>query len=365
MIKKYRIGIVGFAQMHVLEIVKAFNSLPEKVEWVGGADIEPAVPSISNASGTRKKNLEMASKMCPLPAIYDDYRRVIKEKPDIIILCCENSLHGKIAEEILLQGIHVIVEKPMATTLEDALKMARAAKEGKAVLIVNWPVAWWPAVHLVAELAKKDVIGEIFKFHYRNRDSFGPFSYGQNMTDFEKSKEWWYQSEAGGGAMLDYCCYGCSLSRWILGKKPVSAFGLKMNVGSRFSDVDDYSAMTVLYQDAVAILEGSWATCSGGGIPNGPVLFGNKGTIVSDRYSNQVKIFTKRHSVEPDEILEAQPLPGNRNNVAKEIFNHLETGEALYPILDLQVNLDAMAALDAGIRSARTGKLEKVGEVIL
>lgn len=43
--KKYRIGLVGFAHMHVLGQIKPFLSMPERVEWIGASDIKPMVES--------------------------------------------------------------------------------------------------------------------------------------------------------------------------------------------------------------------------------------------------------------------------------------------------------------------------------
>lgn len=43
--KKYRIGLVGFAHMHVLDQIKPFLSMPERVEWIGASDIKPMVES--------------------------------------------------------------------------------------------------------------------------------------------------------------------------------------------------------------------------------------------------------------------------------------------------------------------------------
>ncbi len=360
---RFRIGVIGFAQMHVVTLVKSFAAHPERVEWVGAADIEPLVEGLSSISGTRKSNMAAVLKICGLDTNFDDYREVISRKPDIIIVCAENYIHGKLCCEILEQGINVVLEKPMAMTLADSLMMARSAKDGGAKLIVNWPVAWWPSFYLAEGLARKGAAGRIFKFHYRNRDSLGPYCYGtQVMPDNEKKLEWWYQKEPGGGAMLDYCCYGCSLSRWIVGEKPVAAFAMKANVMSQFAQVEDYATMIVKYPVAFALLEGSWATLSGGGVSNGPVIFGDAGTIVSDRYSSQVRVYNKLHGTEPDAVYDAPPLPAGRDNIANEVFHHFDTGDALHPLIDLPVNIDAMAALDAGIKSSESGKLEPVAD---
>ena len=97
--------------------------------------------------------------------------------------------------------------------------------------------------------------GKVFKFTYRNNASTGPFGYGQGLTDAEKGDEWWHMEAAGGGAFLDYCCYGACMASWFLGQRPTAAYGLKANFASQYGDAEDYGAVMARYPEAVAILE--------------------------------------------------------------------------------------------------------------
>ncbi len=354
--KKYRIGLIGFAHSHMGDNVRSFAGLD--VEWVASADIKPLVEPINDSMGTRYGIMNFINEKLGIKKIYDDFRQMLNENEmDIALVCCENAFHGYVCEEILRRGIHVIVEKPMATTMGDTLRIAQAAKDGNAKIIVNWPYTWWPGVRKAHELCEAGEIGKIFKITYRNADSLGPLSYGQQVTDYEKGFEWWHQAEAGGGALLDYCCYGACMSRWFLGTSPISAYGMKANFNSHYGNAEDYATITVRYPEAVSIVEGSWTTLSTG-IPNGPIVYGLEGTLVVD--GPEVRIYKTRHKTEPDKVFVADPLPENRNTLGKEVLHHLETGEALHPTLDLPVNLDAMSILDAGIRSAQSGKMENV-----
>jgi predicted dehydrogenase len=75
-----------------------------------------------------------------------------------------------------------------------------------------------------------------------------------------------------------------------------------------------------------------------------------------------VEVYTTRgYSLgKPDQVVEGEPLPKDRTTLAQEFIHHLETGEPLHPTLDMMQNLEVMAILDAGIRSAASGKLELV-----
>lgn len=363
--KKYKIGIVGFAHMHILDQIKSFIAMPERVEWLGGADVKPLVQPESHESSTRGFNMETCRKECPLPRIFDDYRDLLDLQPDIVLVDCENAFNGIVIPEVLMRGIHVIVEKPLAYSMEHAMAIQRASRIGNAVAVTNWPTTWEPAIRLGQKLVSEGVIGKVYRFQFRNPDSLGPFSYGQQMTDRELGLEWWHQTAAGGGSLLDYCSYGSVLSRWYLGVKPVSAYGLKANFDHRFGDAEDYAAIMVRFPEAVAFLEGTWNTISSG-YPSGPIVWGTEGALIveNDDHGNasRVCIYRDRYSTTPSEVfnLDDYPLPEGRANLAEEVFHHLETGEPLHPTLDLSTNLDAVSILDAGIRSSQSLKMELV-----
>ena len=354
--KKYRIAAIGFAHVHMDSTLRLFAECKDKIEFVAAADIKPKVPSESNEGGTRYTQLNKAIEHYGFKK-YDDYEKLLDENQyDIALVCAENVFHPEVMEKILRKGIHVVVEKPLAMTMEGALRIERASRETGAKVITNWPTAWYPAVRKAKELVDSGEIGKLFKFYYRNQDSLGPFSYGQNMTDIEKGREWWYQADTGGGAMLDYCCYGACMSCWFIGKAPEASYGLRANFNSPFGSADDYSTITVRFPDSVAILEGSWTTVSSG-VPNGPLLYGLEGTMVA-RLNGDVEIYKTRHSETPDKIIKADPLPAGRETLAKETLHHLDTGEPLFSMLDLPVNMAATAILDTGARSAKSGKIE-------
>ncbi len=360
--------------MHVNALLDEFARLPS-IEWVGCADTVPAVPSISTKESTRAANLKRAIEVTKIPRRYDDYRVMLeREKPDIVIFCPENAQHAEVAEAAAQAGAHLVTEKPMAATLADAQRMARAARSNKVELMVNWPTTWSPAIRAVKELVAQGVIGSLWEVKWRNGASLGPLAYGtgaNEVTDKEKAAEWWHHSAAGGGALLDYCCYGACLSRWYIDQAPVSAMGMEANVASPYGDAEDNAVITVQFPKAIAILEGTWSTWHTG-TPHGPVLFGTRGTLVVANHADPktggptqaVEVYTSRgYAGAPDRLVFGEPLPSGRATPAEEFLHHLNTGDPLHPTLQVEHNLGVMAILDAGIRSASTGAREPVQAV--
>jgi predicted dehydrogenase len=265
-------------------------------------------------------------------------------------------------ENILRRGIHVVVEKPLAADMKGALRINRASGESGAKVITNWPSAWYPGIRTAKKLVDAGAVGKVFKFNFRNADSQGPFSWGQNLSNREKNREWWYKTDSGGGAMLDYCCYGACMSCWFINSLPQAAYGLKANFDSPYGSADDFSAIAVRFPNAVAMLEGSWTTVNSG-VPNGPIVYGLEGTLVV-RQNGDVEVYKKRFTEIPDEIIKGDPLPKGRENLAEETLHHLDTGEPLFPMLDLPLNMAAMSILDAGARSSISGKMEIINDGI-
>ncbi|MDQ1316962.1 MAG: hypothetical protein QG588_611, partial [Candidatus Poribacteria bacterium] len=104
---------------------------------------------------------------------------------------------------------------------------------------------------------------------------------------------------------------------------------------------------------AMGILEGTWTTWDHG-VSSGPIVYGTTGTLIVE---GAVRV-ERGHG--QNTIFKPEPIPEGRHQVSWEFIHHLETGEPLHPTLEMNFNLQAMAILDAGVRSANSGKLETV-----
>ena len=367
MAKRYRVGIIGFGHMHINNVAPLYAQHPQ-VEMIACADTVPDRPELHEARYTRAWNLKNAMANLGIPRAYDDYREMLeKEQCDIIICCSENARHCEVVEACAAAGANVCVEKPMAMSLSHALRMARACQAAGTTMIVNWPLTWSPAARKVKALVAEGVIGSVLEVKWRGGHT-GPLGPGAihagvskeaaPMTGVERGATWWHQAAAGGGAMLDYCCYGAMVSRWYIGEQAIAAVGLKANLDSHWGDAEDNAAMIVRFPRAMGLFEGSWTTWDHG-VPPGPIVYGTRGTLVVEaREGNPVVRLERGHG--QTTIYDAEPLPEGRQQVAEELIHHLETGEPVHPTLEMMFNLEVMAILDAGLRSARSGKLETV-----
>jgi len=369
MAKTYRVALIGFAHMHINNVAALFAEHPQ-AEMVALADTTPDRPELRKGPYTREWNVEHALNDLGVTKAYPCYHEMLDaEKPDIVVCCAENAKHPDVVEACAAAGAHVCVEKPMAMSLSHALRMARAAKAAGTTLLVNWPMTWNPAARKAKQLIDEGTIGRVLEVKWRGGHTgpLGPGAKHEGVPDeaaplspTELGATWWHTIAPGGGAMLDYCCYGAMFSYWAIGEMAISAVGMRANLNSPWGDADDNGAMIVRFPAAMGLFEGSWTTLDHG-VPYGPIIYGTTGTLVIEGKGDDARVRQECGKGQTT-IHTPEPLPDSRRNVAYEMIHHLDTAAPLHPTLEPTFNLDVMAILDAGLRAAVSGKLETVND---
>ncbi|MCL4402055.1 MAG: Gfo/Idh/MocA family oxidoreductase [Acidobacteria bacterium] len=367
---KYRIGIAGFAHPHINHVASLFAAHP-RAEWVACADTLPLRPELRDAPYSREWNRRNVMRLAGIPKCYPDYREMLAaEKLDAVVVACENARHPEVVEACARAGISVCVEKPMAMSLEDARRMACACRTAGVAMVVNWPCSWLPHARKAKELIDGGAIGRPLEIHYRVGHS-GPFGPGAQhktaaelsapMTGQERGATWLHQTAAGGGAMLDLCCYGAMYGLWYTGESATAAIGMRANLDSPWADADDNGVMVVRFPHAIAVAQGSWTTLRKSYLDAGPlVVYGSEGTLWFEIYPEKPAVCVEHGPGKPVEICAPDPLPAGRANLAQALLHHLETGEPVHRTLTVDFNLEVTAILEAGMRSADGGRLETV-----
>jgi predicted dehydrogenase len=323
---------------------------------------------LSRAPYTRAFNRDYLRNQVGIPRAYDDYRQMLdREKLDLVICNSENSQHPDVVEACGARRAHVCVEKPMAASLGDAQRMLRVAASAGITVLVHWYLPFSPFMLRAKALLEAGAIGRLLEVKLRAAHA-GPLAPGVKhpgpnvetvpLTGPELASTWWYQPAAGGGAMIDFCSYGAIVSRWFLGEQAEAAWGVRANLNSPWSKADDYGTILARFSSAIGIFEGSWTTLDPG-VPGGPVVYGAEGTLIVDEWCDQptVKVLKGRGQTARYDGL---ALPEGRRTVAEAFIHHLETGEPLHPTLEPDFNAEVMAIIEAGVRSAASGRLEEV-----
>jgi predicted dehydrogenase len=139
------IGAGGIAQSHLRALSGA-----EEIEVVAVADI-------------LKERAEQTAREWNIPHTYQDYQEMLaKEDIEAVSVCTFNQAHRAPTVDALNAGKHVIVEKPMAATLDDAAAMTRAAHEtGKVLMVAVW-TRFSPLRQAAKEIVSTGTLGDIY-----------------------------------------------------------------------------------------------------------------------------------------------------------------------------------------------------------
>ena len=310
--KKIRVAMIGLEHPHIAAFASAIEAFPDDFERIGFADV-PGCDDTTDAE--RIRTIGRHADGVPY---FEDWKKLLDEKPDLVTVTTDNRSRGDICCEILSRGIPVLDEKPLAFDLADAVRMKECADAHHTAVLCNWPIAWAASFRKAKELCDAGRIGKVMRVVYRSPATWGPYSYrsdGTMQSMEDKLRTWWYRADRGGGSILDYACYGAMLATWIIGKRPLRVSAVKKNFCAPGSDAEDYSAAILDFGDAVGLLEGSWSTFNPGEIPSGPVIYGTEGVIVCERHDpRRLKLYTSRsHTpVPPEETFELEGIDPSR-----------------------------------------------------
>ena len=149
---------------------------------------------------------ELANKF-DINNISDDYKQVIG-KVDAAILAVPHYLHAPIAIDLLNNGIHVLVEKPMALTLPECNSMISAAEQSGAVLAIALMRRFLHSTQFVKNIIENNIFGDIESFDFQE----GRIYNWPVESDFFFNKK-----KAGGGVLVDTGPHTLDLLLWFLG----------------------------------------------------------------------------------------------------------------------------------------------------
>jgi predicted dehydrogenase len=333
-----RVGVVGLTHTHV--------------HWILGSEVNDIeIVGIVEPNGDlAKRYLDMYGLSMDL--VYDTMDEMIKKtKPEAVAAFGTIYDHLKVVETCAPKGIHVMVEKPLAVSLDHAKKMKSLAEKHDIHLLTNYETTWYPTNHEAYDMAQNNQLGDLRKIVVHDGHQ-GPEEIGVNMEFLE-----WLTDPLlnGGGAITDFGCYGANLVTWLMeGERPTSVFAVTQNIKPDiYTEVDDEATIVLTYPKTQAIIQASW---------NWPMsrkdmeVYGKTGYAIADNRSN-LRYRLKESDPETKITLEERPAPFNDPFVylAAIIRNKIEVNS--YNLSSLENNIVVMEILEAAKESAKTGKV--------
>lgn len=333
MTEKLKIGIVGLVHDHVFNfnIIQNFLSL-ENVREVCVSDVNEPL-------------LEKASKL-GVNRVYKDYVEMLaKEDLDAVCIFVENAKHAEYVEAAAKKRLHVMVEKPLASNLKDAKRIFNAVNKYNVKLMVHYPPLWFPTFRYAVKLAKEGILGKIYEVRFRGAH-MGPKEIGLS----EYFCKWLCDPELnGGGAYIDFCCFGANFARWMLGM-PDKVIAISGNYVKNYVKSEDNAILLMKYPNAIGVAEASWSQVGKGNpfyTTLSLLLRGSEGDIMAAR--NELLIYLKEKgcwdTIQPPLLEE-----GERNGPEHFVTCLLQDRPFIEPA-SLSHNLQVQAILEAGILS--------------
>ena len=329
---EHTIAVVGLVHSHVWgHLGKMVQGKPARL--VGVAETAPELVAEAKKRGVAGE------------LFHSDWRKMIDAvKPEIVWAFVENNRHLEIVQYCAPRRIHVIFEKPLASTWKDSVAIRDLARKHGIFVMCNYQMAWWPTSYAARQAVALGELGDVWRIRgiVGHGGPGGPT--GLNKYFFE-----WLTDPVknGAGALVDFGCYNALWSLMYLGR-PSKVYAVAHRLRpDEFPRVEDTALLVLSYPKGVALLEASWDLLRSF---QDLEVFGRKGSVYMT--SRQVELRAGREARE----VPAPPLPPERSEPIAYMIHCIETKTEPEGMTSLDLNVGVMEIIDAAKESIRTGR---------
>ena len=329
-----KVGVVGLSHDHAYGLMNQYKN--------GEVDVIGIVETDKGLIDRYKKRYQLADGI-----FFNSTGEMLQRiKPDAVLAYNAIADHLAVVEACAPKGISVMVEKPLAVNNQQAERIAALAKQHNIHVLTNYETTWYPSNQQInVMINEQQAIGSIRKMVVHDGHQ-GPKEIGCSaeflnwLTDPVKN---------GGGALIDFGCYGANLMTWLMkGKTPIAVTAVTRQIKpSIYPKVDDDATILLEYEDATGIIEASW---------NWPFgikdleVFGTTGYLQAQNSKN----IRQRNKDVYENIETKTPLyTSNLVYLADVLHGKTKSGEDLS---SLSNNLIVVKILEAARQSAKEGK---------
>jgi predicted dehydrogenase len=265
-----RVGILSFAHVHADGFAQLLPTLPD-LEFVGFSDTDSTRGEwAAKTSGARH---------------FPTHAALLEQHLDAVIVCSENVGRRELVELAAAVGTHVLCEKPIEATLEDALAMREACTGAGVNFMTAFPMRFDPSLRLLRERILGGDLGRIYAAN------------GINHSQLPSRHRAWFAQRArsGGGAIMDHTVHLTDLYRWLFETEVLEVHAL---VGNPFYpneiDVDSAGLVTLGLEGGVfAGIDCSWSRPER--YPRWGHLklevFGERGALEIDAFAQHLNVY--------------------------------------------------------------------------
>ena len=308
--------------------------------------------------GFFEPNMELANKLSKKygfdpKLIFNNLEKMLDNvKPEAVVAFGSIYEHMAVVEACAPRGIHVMVEKPLATNVKHAKKMVDLAEKYHIQLLTDYETSWYPTTAKSFQLVNdSSFIGNIKKVVIHDGHQ-GPKEIGCDKVFLD-----WLTDpvQNGGGALIDFGCYGANLMTYLMkGERPVSVTAVTQHFKPEvYPKVDDEATILISYPKTQCIIQASW---------NWPFnrkdmeIYGTAGSIITIDHEN-MRVRNRTMRAEKPERITSKDI-----SVYVDPFDYFfdvlrgKVKMNNYDLYSLPNNTVVVEILEAARESAKTGK---------
>ena len=332
-----RLAVAGLVHGHVDGFLRAIQGRKD-VQLVGVCDSDAAL-----------RRMYAQKYSLPESVFFADLTTMLTQtKPEAVASFTSTFDHPAIVEAAAKLHIAVMMEKPLAVSVEDARRIERAAAQSGIPVIVNYETTWYPSHGEMWKLLKTErAAGDIRKMVAMDGHE-GPKEIGVGpeffawLTDPKKN---------GAGALFDFGCYGANLMTWLMdNQRPIAVAAITQQIKPQiYPHVDDEATVLVEYPKALGIIQASW---------NWPFgrkdfeVYGATGYAIATG-GNNLRV---RLPGSAEQAHSPAPLPEQDRDSVSYLISIVRGGRKPSGLSSLENNVIVTEILAAARESAQTGK---------
>lgn len=328
-------AIVGCGQVAAKHL-DAIQQLDQSFELIAVCDPNPQTPERLAALGVRCPHLTSTQ------TLYAQYQL------DLVILAGPSGLHPQQTIEAAHHGVHILTEKPMALTHQDAAEMIRVCRERGVSLFVTQQMRTWPLIQRVREALDAGALGHV--------TSCAVELFWTRPQHYFDAASWRGTHEMDGGTLLNQANHYLDLLVWLFGC-PEQVFA-QMTALSRKIETDDTCVVYLRWPKMMATLHISMLTYPKN-LDNTITMIGQQGTVrIGGPGCGQAQAWLPRPDDLDDVLTSHQHVlqRGGHLPLYAQVATQLGRGQHL-PASDV---LDVLRVVEAARRSNQKGTLENL-----
>jgi UDP-N-acetyl-2-amino-2-deoxyglucuronate dehydrogenase len=336
-------ALIGCGRISTNHIKAAVNN---KLEIVAVCDIIPE--NMENVLSQHDLQNDSSIKR------YTDYKVMVEEKTDIqlISIATESGIHAEIALYCIEHGINVIIEKPMAMSLEDADKIIALSEEKYVKVCVCHQNRFNVAVQQLRSAIESGRFGRL---------SHGSIHVRWNRNEGYYTQAPWRGTWAqDGGCLMNQCIHGIDLLRWMFGNEVEEVYGQTRQQFHDYLEAEDVGLAIVKFKNGViATIEGT-TNVYPKNLEETLYVFGERGTVkIGGKSTNNIDVWDFADETEDDvknkglQEVTSNVYGNGHTSLFADVIDAIENDRK--PYVDAYAGRNALEMVLAIYKSEKTG----------